>query len=88
MFNERNALRRVMGICPQHDILFGDLSPEEHLHFYGMIKGLTNKEKRRTEVNEIIAKVGLEPKRKAKASTLSGGQKRKLSVGIALIGDS
>lgn len=83
-----SKLRKVMGICPQHDILFNDLTPEEHLHFYGMIKGIKSKAKRDEQVNEIILKVGLESKRKAKAGSLSGGQKRKLSVGIALIGDS
>ena len=36
----------------------------------------------------MIAEVGLKEKAASKSSTLSGGQKRKLSLGIALIGDS
>lgn len=39
-------------------------------------------------VAAMAKEVGLEMKRKAQARTLSGGQKRKLSVGIALIGGS
>ena len=40
------------------------------------------------EAKRMIAEVGLKEKANAKSSTLSGGQKRKLSLGIALIGDS
>lgn len=39
-------------------------------------------------MNSMVKVLGLEAKRKARSSTLSGGQKRKLSVGIAVIADS
>ena len=45
-------------------------------------------EKLRSEIDYYLTTLGLEEKRSAYAQTLSGGQKRKLSVGIALIGDS
>ena len=38
MFNDLDSLRRTMGVCPQHDVLFPDLSPAEHLRFYSMLK--------------------------------------------------
>ena len=38
--NDMTALRRITGICPQHDILFDDLTCTEHLHLYGVIKGV------------------------------------------------
>jgi ATP-binding cassette subfamily A (ABC1) protein 3 len=40
------------------------------------------------EVDRMVKEIGLEAKRKALANTLSGGMKRKLSIGIALIGGS
>ena len=40
------------------------------------------------EAQKMLAEVGLVEKANARSSTLSGGQKRKLSLGIALIGDS
>jgi len=40
------------------------------------------------EVNRMLSDVGLEDKRDARVKTLSGGMKRKLSVGIALVGGS
>ena len=36
-----NEIRRITGVCPQHDVLFDDLTCEEHLLFYGAIKGVT-----------------------------------------------
>ena len=45
-------------------------------------------EKIDSEIDYYLKTLGIEEKRKAFSSTLSGGQKRKLSVGIALIGDS
>jgi len=40
------------------------------------------------EVNRMLSDIGLEDKRHARVKTLSGGMKRKLSVGIALVGRS
>ncbi len=88
MFADVTELRKQMGMCPQHDILFKQLTPSEHLHFYSMIKGITDPAKRKASVDETLKKVDLLHKRNAQASSLSGGQKRKLSVGIALVGDS
>lgn len=33
-----------MGLCPQHDVLFPDLTPEEHLRFYAMLKGVPGRD--------------------------------------------
>lgn len=51
------------------------------------LKGCTGKEVDR-EVNDMIKVLGLEHKTNAQSQFLSGGQKRKLSVGIALIAGS
>ena len=42
----------------------------------------------RQEIDELITKIDLLPKKKALCSTLSGGQKRKLCIALALIGNS
>lgn len=46
------------------------------------------REKIPDEVDRILRILNLEDKRHARSKTLSGGMKRKLSIGIALIGDS
>ncbi|XP_036408284.1 ATP-binding cassette sub-family A member 3 [Megalops cyprinoides] len=80
-------IRRSLGLCPQHDVLFDNLTVSEHLLFYAQLKGYP-REKIPEEVNRIIRMLNLEDKRHARSKTLSGGMKRKLSIGIALIGDS
>jgi ABC-type Na+ transport system ATPase subunit NatA len=81
-----NTVRAQMGVCPQHDVLFDGLTVEEHLKLYGQIKGLSS-ETLETQMNDIISAVGLQEKRKEFSTKLSGGQKRRLSVAIALMGD-
>ncbi|OQR91076.1 ATP-binding Cassette (ABC) Superfamily, partial [Achlya hypogyna] len=80
-------LRQSLGMCPQHDVLYGELTVEEHLQFYGRIKGFTG-QALADEVTDKIAEVGLTEKRNVASSELSGGMKRKLSLAIALLGDS
>ncbi|KAL8560975.1 hypothetical protein ACOMHN_061189 [Nucella lapillus] len=82
-----DSVRHSLGLCPQHNILFGSLTVHEHLVFFAKLKGCPRK-KVKEEVDSMIKEVGLEAKRNSPARTLSGGQKRKLSVGIALIAGS
>ncbi|KAM4598643.1 phospholipid-transporting ATPase ABCA3 [Polymixia lowei] len=80
-------IRRSLGLCPQHDVLFDNLTVREHLLFYAQLKGFPRDEIP-AEVDRIIRILNLEDKRQARSKTLSGGMRRKLSIGIALIGDS
>jgi ATP-binding cassette subfamily A (ABC1) protein 3 len=78
-------IRKSMSICPQHDVLHGRLTVVEHLRFAGIVKGLSWKEVNR-QISEILDDIDLLEKKDTPSSQLSGGQKRKLSVCIALIG--
>ncbi|XP_058425894.1 phospholipid-transporting ATPase ABCA3-like [Diceros bicornis minor] len=80
-------VRKSMGMCPQDDILFPDLTVSEHLYFYSVIKGIPPKE-RPTEIDKMLLAFGLLEKHDALSQSLSGGMKRKLSIIIALIGGS
>ena len=84
--NDMTAIRRMTGICPQHDVLFDELTPTEHLVFFARIRGMPE-DKIASEVKAILGDIDLAEKADELAGSLSGGQKRKLSVGIALIGD-
>ncbi|XP_032123979.1 ATP-binding cassette sub-family A member 17-like [Sapajus apella] len=80
-------IRKSLGWCPQHDILFDNLTVAEHLSFYGQVKGLS-RQKCPEEVKEMLRIVGLEDKQNSLSRFLSGGMRRKLSIGIALIAGS
>ncbi|XP_042225445.1 phospholipid-transporting ATPase ABCA3-like [Homarus americanus] len=80
-------VRHSLGLCPQHDVLFDELTVAEHIKFFSKLKGLSNA-KAEAEVSSILEKLKLQDKIDATAKTLSGGMKRKLSVGIALCGGS
>ncbi|KAL3659652.1 hypothetical protein V7S43_015327 [Phytophthora oleae] len=82
-----DEMRQSLGICFQHDVLFPELSVQEHLQFFGQIKGYANEELQAV-VDKQIREVGLTEKRNSSPNDLSGGMKRKLSVAISLLGDS
>ncbi|XP_066148886.1 cholesterol transporter ABCA5-like [Euwallacea fornicatus] len=84
--NDMDQVRRMTGVCPQHDILFDNLSPREHLEFFATVKGISSKNIDH-EVTRTLQDIDLVDKANTRAIHLSGGQKRKLSVGIAIIGD-
>uniref|UniRef100_H2YP09 ABC transporter domain-containing protein n=1 Tax=Ciona savignyi TaxID=51511 RepID=H2YP09_CIOSA len=79
-------IRQMTGVCPQHNILNDELTVMQHLELYAGIKGIPD-EKIKSEINRVINLVDLEDQVDTLSIKLSGGQKRKLSVGIAIIGD-
>ena len=76
--------RSTLGFCPQHNLLFDDLSVYEHLAFFSKLKKKFNKQ----EIDEMLRLTGLDAKKHCLAQNLSGGMKRKLSVAIAFIAGS
>ncbi|CAG7824302.1 unnamed protein product [Allacma fusca] len=84
---DMTAVRASLGLCPQYNVLFDELTVEEHIQFFAMLKGCTAAEAD-TEAQRMIQILGFESKRQSQACTLSGGMKRKLSVGIAFCAGS
>ena len=85
LVTNKDYLYENIGLCQQEDIYFEYLTVEEHLEYMCRIKG--SKINKR-EIDELINKIELTPKKEALCNTLSGGQKRKLCIALALIGDS
>ncbi|KAJ3267738.1 ATP-binding cassette sub- A member 1, partial [Terramyces sp. JEL0728] len=78
--------RKIMGICPQHDILFEDLTAKEHIELYAGLKGVPEDQWPKL-VEERLHFVRLSNVTNVRAGTYSGGMKRRLSLVIATIGD-
>ncbi|KAI0878698.1 hypothetical protein GGS24DRAFT_371499 [Hypoxylon argillaceum] len=79
----RAAARSHLGVCPQFDAI-DSMTVLEHLRFYARIRGIPDIEH---NVQAVIRAVGLEAFATRMAHALSGGNKRKLSLGIALMGN-
>ncbi|RLV92200.1 hypothetical protein DV515_00013870, partial [Chloebia gouldiae] len=86
---DQEVIRKNMGVCMQHDVLFNYLTTKEHLLLYGYIKvPHCSKQELYQEVKRTLKETGLYSHRHKLAGTLSGGMKRKLSIAIALLGGS
>lgn len=82
-----DGVRDSLGLCPQHNILFDELTVREHIVFFSRLKGL-DKKAVNAEVDKYVDLIELRDKIHAQSKTLSGGMKRKLSVAISLCGGS
>jgi ABC-2 type transport system ATP-binding protein len=77
-------VRRLIGVVPQELALYGDLTARENLCFFGELYGIRGPELRR-RVGRILTAIGLEDKAGDRVRTFSGGMKRRLNLGIALV---
>ena len=82
--NEMDDIRRQVGMCPQHSVLYASLTVKEHMELFAAIKGVPASEVS-FAVATMIEDVGLSDKTHAFSDSLSGGMKRKLSLGLALL---
>ncbi|CAD8079917.1 unnamed protein product [Paramecium sonneborni] len=80
-------IRSYLGICPQRDVLYDSMTCDQHLWYYGKIKGIDEKQLF-LDIDTIINKCDLLNDRSKFAKNLSGGTRRKLSLAISLIGQS
>jgi ABC-type multidrug transport system ATPase subunit len=78
--------RGTIGIVPQKNVLFPDLTCHQTLRLWHAIKAVTRDHEE--DIDQLLRDCDLEKKINANASTLSGGQKRKLQLAVGLVGGS
>lgn len=81
-----NKVQELIGYCPQFDLLWNDLSVEEHLYFYSRLKNVRS-EDAHSNVQKTLQDIKLENFRHFLVKELSGGMKRRLSLGISIVGN-
>lgn len=87
LLTNTSQARKNMSLCPQIDPLCVYMTVREHLYLYASVKGIASDELT-DEVNSILEQVSMKEHQDKTPTELSGGMKRKLSLGIALVGGS
>ena len=78
------AAKRLMGVVPQELALYEELSAAENLEFWGRLAGLDTKTAR-ARTAEILAALTLSDRARDPVKTFSGGMKRRVNLGCALL---
>jgi len=81
----RARVKRMMGVVPQDAGLFESLTVLEHLQWFARLKGLAKCQARCAAV-ETMEELGLVAETRKQVGALSGGQRRRVLVGLALLG--
>jgi ABC-2 type transport system ATP-binding protein len=84
VLREPMAVKAAIGVVPQEIALYEDLSARENLNFWGKMYGLRGPALKQ-RVDEVLEIIGLTDRQKGRAAKFSGGMKRRLNIGIALL---
>jgi len=79
---EAAAVRRRLGVVSHQPLLYGDLTAEENLHFFGRMYGLAGLPAR---VKEVLELVGLYPRRRDLVRQFSRGMQQRLAIGRSVL---
>ncbi|MBI2847642.1 MAG: ATP-binding cassette domain-containing protein [Chloroflexi bacterium] len=80
-----DAVRRIIGVCPQELAIYPELSALDNLVFFGRMVGLNGREARE-QAQGHLELMGLVERAKGRVEKFSGGMKRRLNLAIALMG--
>jgi heme exporter protein A len=82
--NQAAQVRARLGVVSHLPLLYGDLTAEENLRFYGRMYGISHLEQR---ITEVLQMVGLEARRRDLIRTYSRGMQQRLAIGRAILHD-
>lgn len=85
VIRETQRAQRLMGVVPQGLAVYEELTAAKNLDYFAKLRGI-EKKRRRQEIEEILELVGLSGVAHRKVAQYSGGMKRRLNVGIGLLG--
>ena len=82
---DAEAVRSIIGVCPQELALYEDLSALDNMVFFGRMAGMEGKEAH-AQAMKNLELMGLTDRAKGKVAKFSGGMKRRINLAIALMG--
>jgi len=82
--SEQMGVKSALGVVPQEIALYEDLSARENLTFWGKMYGLRGG-KLKARVDEVLDVIGLQERAKERVAKYSGGMKRRVNIGVALL---
>ncbi|XP_048345642.1 ABC-type organic anion transporter ABCA8-like isoform X2 [Sphaerodactylus townsendi] len=83
---DMEEIRKISAVCPQFNVQFEYLTVKENLKTFAKLKGVPSIDIE-NEVQKLLTLLDMNAIQDSRAYCLSGGQKRKLSLGITLLGD-
>jgi ABC-2 type transport system ATP-binding protein len=81
---DQNGVKSVLGVVPQEIALYEDLTARENLTFWGKMYGLRGPALR-SRVDEVLEVIGLSDRARERVGRYSGGMKRRVNIGVALL---
>jgi ABC-type multidrug transport system ATPase subunit len=87
VIEDKGELRKVLGYLPQEFGTYPKISPRAMLDHLAVLKGITNKQERRSHVEQLLLQTNLYDVRNKAIDTFSGGMKQRFGIAQALIGE-
>ena len=81
-----DAYRSIIGYLPQEFGFYPEFTVQQYLEYISAMKGMSDKQAR-LKIDELLVRLSLEDVRKKKITKLSGGMKRRVGIGQALLND-
>lgn len=81
-----DSYRDIIGYLPQEFGFYPEFTVQHYLEYIAALKGLTDRQTKK-KIDELLVQLSLEDVRKKKISKLSGGMKRRVGIGQALLND-
>ncbi len=83
-WSDPQKAKRIMGVVPQELAIYEELSAQENLEFWGRMAGLSSREAK-PRATEVLAALMLSDRARDPVKTYSGGMKRRINLGCALL---
>src|SRR4051812_11374935 len=86
VIQDKTALRRILGYLPQEFGLYKNVSAEDLLDLFAVLKGIVAKNERREMVDRLLEQTNLARDRKKHLGGYSGGMRQRFGIAVALLG--